>query len=175
MWEHAQLSEKVYMQMSQILPTLYISFVYCRLKMELVEQSGDDRNSLWSGPESQLGWIRQSSVTKGLQWDQKAEVQLSGSSEPPEPMESIRFATRNETKQTYQIYEMHQTYQTVNSKKGMLLRLFLSKTTFKGLYFSQPTIQFKWWPISPAEGGVDTIKMYILRGSVKHHVKIYRD
>ena len=38
-------------------------------------------------------------VTQGLQQGQKAEVELSGSSESPEPRESITFVTQNGVKQ----------------------------------------------------------------------------
>ena len=90
-----------------ILCTLYL---YNRFETELVEQSGDIRNSLWSDSASWLWQIREPSPTQGLKQGHKAEVGLSGSSRAPEPRESIRFVTHNGKKQMYQISQMCQTY-----------------------------------------------------------------
>ena len=61
------------------------STVYCTLHMYITDSKW---SSLWSDSESQLGQIREPSVTLGLQQDQKAEVGSSGSPGASEPMES---------------------------------------------------------------------------------------
>ena len=79
--ECAQLKESIYMHQSNAADAVHFMLYIIDLKYSWCSKSEDNKDSMLSDSESQLGYITVPSVTQGLQQGQKAEVGLSEAQE----------------------------------------------------------------------------------------------